>query len=284
MYRGGKMNMKTLITMCLCILLTACASKPKEKTRAERQAELYYNQGTRELVAKDYTLALQKLLEANRLKPNDSKICNNLGMAYYFKKDHETGIRFVKKSIKLDPKNTDAKLNLATIYMQDNKLDKAETLYKSLLKDLTYTKHSRTYYNLAMIELRRNNDTKAVEYLDKSVEDNPNYCPSYYKLGDIASKRGSYKKALKFYKSSGMGICYDNIKPHLAQIEMMIKLKDYDQARLKLDEMMEKYAMTKHESIVKLKIEEVNRMRRLSERTNQEYSKKLDRNFLSTDF
>lgn len=278
------MNFKSLLIFCMCLLLSACASKKKEKSPAEKRAETYYNQGTMELVAKDYTLALQKLLRANELKPNDSKICNNLGMTFYFKNDYEKAVRFVKKAIKLDPKNTDAKLNLATIYMNRKEFTKAKDIYKNLLKDLTYTGHNRTYYNLALINIEEQNISEAITNLNKSIEVNENYCPAYYKLGEIAKRRKNYKKALDFYKSSSMGTCYNQIKPHFSQVDMMIKLNRYDDARIKLDEMLEKFALTKHEAQVKLKIEEVNRARRNFDNRNQEYSQNLDRNFLSTDF
>lgn len=279
------MNFRFINMLVLCVVLTACASKSKDdKTSAERKAEVFYNQGTRELTAGEYTLALQKLLQANQLTPNDSKICNNLGMAYYFKKDIRSALKFVKKAVKLDPKNVDAKLNLATIYMRENNLNKAEQIYLALLKDLTYLGHNRTHYNLAIIYLLQNQESKAVEHLNKSVEINSNYCPAYFKLGEIAKKRRNYKKALEFYKDASMGVCYDNIKPHIAQVDMMIKLNRYDDARLKLDEMLEKFALTKEESLVKLKIDEVNRKRRLFDSRNREYSQNVDRNFLSTDF
>lgn len=270
--------------LSIALFFTACASKKKELSPDEKRAMLYYNQGTRELVAEEYTLALQKLLRANKLMPNDSRIINNLAMAYYFKKDKANAVRLLKKSLKLDSSNADAKLNLATIYMKDGELSKAEEIYKNLLEDLTYMGHNRTYYNLALIKLSENNSTKAIEYLNKAVEVDPNYCPAFYKLGQISKERKDYKRALEYYKDATMGVCYQNIKPHIAQVEMMMNLHRYDDARIKLDEMLEKFAMTKDEVLVKMKIDEVNKRRRIYEQGPQEYSKKLDRNFLSTDF
>jgi tetratricopeptide (TPR) repeat protein len=273
-----------ILSFLSLFLIVSCASKNKELTPEEKRASLYYNQGTRELVAKDYTLALQKLLKANKYKPNDSKICNNLGMAYYFKKDVKNAVKFLKKAIKLNSENTDAKLNLATIHMKENNYDKAKGIYNKLLEDLTYLGHHRTYYNLALISLVEQREQEAIEYLNKSVEINENYCPAFYKLGEIAEKRRQYKKALEFYKDATIGTCYNNIKPHMAQVDMMAKLKNYDDARIKLDEMLEKFAMTKEEIIVKNKIESINAERRNFDNVEKEYSKNIDRNFLSTDF
>lgn len=253
-------------------------------TPSEKKAELYYNQGTRELVAKDYTLALQKLLRANQLRPDDTRILNNLGMAFFFKKDQRNALKFIKKAIKLDESNMDAKLNLATIYMKSSQLNKAKEIYQDLLGELTYLGHHRTHYNMALISLAQNKNQEAIEHLNKSIEINPNYCPAFFKLGELAQKRKNYSKALGFYKDSTMGTCYNNITPHMAQVDMMVKLQNYDDARIKLDEMLEKFALTREEILVKNKIEEVNNTRRTFEHNDQEYSKNLNRNILSSDF
>ena len=273
-----------VLSLLILFLLVSCASKDKNLTPEQKRAALYYNQGTRELVAKDYTLALQKLLQAYRYTPNDSKVCNNLGMAYYFKNDKAKAYKFLHKAIKLDKENTDAKLNLATIHMKEQNYEKAKSIYTKLLEDLTYLGHHRTHYNLALISLVENREQKAIEHLNKSVEINENYCPAFYKLGEIAQKRRQYKKALEYYKDATIGTCYNNIKPHMAQVDMMAKLKFFDEARIKLDEMLEKFAMTKQEVLVKNKIESINAQRRNFENVEREYSKNIDRNFLSTDF
>jgi hypothetical protein len=70
----------------------------------------------------------------------------------------------------------------------------------------------------------------------------------------------------------------------MAQVEMMMKLNRFDDARIKLDEMLEKFAMTKNEIHIKQKIDQVNNARRNFDSQSREYSKNLDRNFLSTDF
>ena len=57
----------------------------KESAR-EKKTKLYYGQGTEMLVKKEYSKALEYLLEAQKLDPKDSEIQNNLGMAYFSKK------------------------------------------------------------------------------------------------------------------------------------------------------------------------------------------------------
>ena len=55
--------MRIQLMLVLALLITACASGEK-KNIAEKQAELHYEHGTSELLAKNYTQAITHLLKA----------------------------------------------------------------------------------------------------------------------------------------------------------------------------------------------------------------------------
>src|SRR5690606_15241113 len=101
-------------------LVTGCSSQSIEKPN-EKKADLYYGQGTTDLYAKNYTQALKNLLKADELTPNNSKIQNNLGMAYYFKEQEKLALFHLTRAAEIDPTNTDAKMNIATIYFNSGK-------------------------------------------------------------------------------------------------------------------------------------------------------------------
>jgi type IV pilus assembly protein PilF len=118
------MNAKSFLLMSVLFIVTSCASDDvnRELTIDEKKAELYYDQGTSELIQKNYSQALNNLLKAKELRPLDSKVRTNLGMAYYFKEQVQLAVSELKEAIKLDTKNSDAKLNLATIYFETGKI------------------------------------------------------------------------------------------------------------------------------------------------------------------
>ena len=147
--------MKLIIGLFFIFSLLGCSTK-KQKKITLRKAELYYGHGTENLISRNYTKALEFLLKANELDPDNSKIINNMAMAYYFKKQRNTAINLLKKAIKLDPKNSDAKNNLASIYVDSNMLQEAKDLYKQVQKDLIYSHQYRTFYNLAVIAEKEN--------------------------------------------------------------------------------------------------------------------------------
>ena len=93
-----------LIVTLLFFVVGCGGQQVVDKSTEEKKADLYYSTGTANLMNGSYTEALDKLIEANQLRPNDTKILNNLGMAYYFKNDVKNALFHIKKAIEVDPK------------------------------------------------------------------------------------------------------------------------------------------------------------------------------------
>lgn len=239
-----------LLTILALSIFVSCATE-KVVSGSEKKASLYYNQGTIELNAKEYTSALKNLLQANKFKPNDSKILNNLGMAYFFKNAKKRAISIVKRAVKVDPKNSDARTNLGSIYLSENQLVQAKRQYDIVLKDLTYPKQFRTHYNLGMIALRHKNEKSAINSFLSSVEEREEYCSAHYQLGNIYYKRKQFDKALKKYRSASFGTCVNLPEPNYKQALSLIKLEQFSQAKEKLTNLIERHSLTKHEKLAK---------------------------------
>lgn len=253
--------MKFLMTIIIVFSLFSCASnKVEEISPREKKANLYYGQGTAELLNKNYTVALKHLLDAHSLNPNDSKICNNLGMAYYYKKRPQIAIKFVKKALKIDPKNTDARINLASLYAHINQDKEAEKHYLLVLEDLTYQSQFKTYYSLAALYIKKNDYPKAITYLKQSINENDQYCPAHYKLGELFFKERRYNLALEKFKDASKGVCYDNPQPVYQQALALIELRDYGMAKLKLEEILERFALSEYERKARRKLKLLTRI------------------------
>ena len=199
--------MKGIIIFCLVSILFSCSSSDKKKT-ITKKAELYYGHGTDHLISKNYSKALELLLKSNELDPNNSKILNNLAMAYYFKKQNQTAISLLKKSIDINPKNSDARNNLAGIYFDSKNYTAAKKEYLQVEKDLIYPHQYRTYYNLSLIEEKQRNYSQMIDYLNKSKSERDDYCPTHLKLGQFYLKNQNYAQAIKSFKSGSKGTCY----------------------------------------------------------------------------
>lgn len=239
-------------------LLVSCASPDTRSSSASKVADIHYSHGTQELMARNYTQAITHLLKAVELDPTNPDIHNNLGMAYYFKSEREMALQHIRRALELDPKNTDARINVASLQFEAGDLAGAERLYLEALKDLTYEKHARTYFNLALIEQRRGDPAKSVAYFRRSVKEDQDYCPSWLALGQLDFQARRYPEAAKNFRQARMGICANDPAPLYWQAATDVKLGDFFNARLKLEELLAKFGTSSYADLAREKMSEMN--------------------------
>ena len=275
----------SFVLLSIIIFISSCASSSKEA----KKGELLYQIGTKHLINKEYTLALISLKKALKKMPDDSRIHNNLAMAYYFKKDIGTAKKLLHKSIKLDTNNSDARNNLASIYLQEGKLSEARTQYTHILKDLTYSNQFRTHFNLSVLAQKENKIDQALKHLDLSIQENVNYCPAHFEMANIYSKKKEYDKAYKSYRSASMGSCYDNPAPHYYQAVTLLKQEKHDLALTKFEEITSRFTNSKFSSMSLANINEIKSTHNKSEFETSSLSpfqlkQRLERNISSPNF
>lgn len=226
-----------LFTLLLTLLAVSCSSsKIAQLTPDEKKAKIYYSHGTAALISKDYTKALDLLIKAKALSPDNPKIYNNLAMAYYFKKHKQNAKKYLKKTLELEPNNADARNNLASMYFKQKKYTMAEKEYKKVLKNLTYPNQYRTYYNLALIDMKQDKSDDALLKLKQSIAENKDYCASHFLLGQIYEKGYEYQKAFKSYKNARLGMCVKYPAPLLRSAIVLMDMQKYSKAeKLLLD-------------------------------------------------
>lgn len=276
--------MKSFLIIFTALLVSCASQNTEEKTPAEKKAMIYYGEGTQQLINKEYTKALKNLMEANVLQPNDSKIMNNLGMAFFFKGNKQRAIEYINRSIELDNKNTDARINLATIHMNMGQLNQAEVQYKEILKDLVYEGQFKTYYNLGILNLKKGQKHQAINYFKQSINTFENYCPAHYELGKIALEAGSYEKALQYFKDAGMGVCYNNPEPIYMQGLALIKLGQYVKAQEKLETILGRFEKSQYAVLARKKLSLIRKMSQSNSQDNIKATFKIEEDLSSADF
>lgn len=233
-----------MILLASIFILISCASSEEKQTPEQKRAEIFFNHGTNMLVHQKYTEALKNLLEAYKLTPEDSKLCNNLGMAYYFKDQVATAISFIKKSIALDEKNSDAKNNLASIYFEQNKLDDALKLYQEISKDLIYEHQYRVYGNIGLIYQKKGMNLAAIEHYKLAIKDSIDYCPAHYNLGQLSMQRYDYQGAISAFKDGIKGSCFKQAMTHMALADAYVKAREFGHAETALNTILKQFPNT----------------------------------------
>ncbi len=264
---------KVLATFFLStLLLASCASnqEPADKTVEQKKAELYYGEGTRDLIKKDYSAALLNLTKAKEYDSKDSQIRNNLGMAYYFREQPELAIKELKEAIDLDKKNSDAKVNLGAIYLEKNRLKEARQMFEEVTSDLTYNAQFRNYYNLAMVSLKEGDRASAFDYLARSVKERADYCQAHFKLGELYTEEYKFKQALESFKEASKGTCVNEPAPHYQQALTLINLNRTDEARTKFKEIVTKFPNSRFHSLANQQLKKLSNQMTTEQAVNRQ--------------
>lgn len=243
--------MKGIIFTIALIALVSCSSNSKNSN--EKKAMLFYAHGTEQLLSKNYTDALKNLSKANKIKPNDSKILNNLGMAYYFKGRPHQALDLIKDSLEVNPKNSDARNNLASIYFSLRKYDQAEKQYNLILDDLTYRHVYRVHYNLGLIDLKKNDIRSSIKNFERASGLHVNYCAANFQLAVLHQRMKKYSKAAEWYKKAGRGDCKSNPKIYYYWAGLLAELGKDEEAVEKYEYVIEEFENTRYAKDAKRK-------------------------------
>lgn len=246
------------LAILAAMMVSACSTNSlSPQSVDEKRAEVFYERGTSELVNKNYQSALSNLLEAKKLTPKNSKVRNNLGMAYYFRDQVSLAEVELKEAIDLDKGNSDARLNLGSILMEKNQLKEARELFVTNEKDLLFVNQHRNYYNLALLNLKEGDRREAFIYLSKSVKERNDYCQAHYKLGELYYEEYKFKQAYDSFKEAGKGTCVSEPAPHYQMGMALMNMNRSEDAKRKFQEVMEKFSSTRFATLSSVQIKKL---------------------------
>lgn len=257
--------------------MVSCAGlngEKKDKSILDKKFDLYYSQGTANLVKKDYTSALSYFIKAYDLKQNDSKLLNNMGMTYYFKNRVKKAHQYLVKSLKIDPKNSDARNNLASLYFIQGKYKAAKQQYKLVIADLIYQDQHRAHYNLGLIYIREKNYDAAIKEIQVAAKLRQDYCAANYQLGKVFYIKRNYIEAIKSFREAQKGTCVKEPLPHWNQALTYIKMNDFHLARRKLKEIIERFGATKFSALANNKLRKISSLEMIKEKDDLKLKEK----------
>jgi len=124
----------------------------------------------------------------------------NLGIMYANQNKLTAAAKQYEEAIKVDSLFFPAKANLAIIYNQLDKNDKAEILLRDLVKN--HHELSESYYYLGLLLAEKKNFTEAIKYMKKASELIPKRVRINYNIGLMLQNLGKIKEAEKELKKA----------------------------------------------------------------------------------
>jgi len=196
---------EAFLSFTLIVSLGGCSSTQEKK----EQAELHLRIGTAHLTKGHYPQALQELLTAEELDPENEIIQNNLGLAYYVRNEFQLAEQHFKKAIAINPKYSDAKNNLGRVYTETGLYDSAVQVLTEVTKDLVYPTPEKAFVNLGLVHMKLSDYQAAKSDFQKAIEANNKFCTAYNYYGQSLFHLGQYELAQSAFDNA-LQLCKNN--------------------------------------------------------------------------
>jgi len=191
------MKTKLYILVCICTVMASCtpaAQTQKQNKIAQaikKEGDVFQTQG-------NYTAALSKLLDAEKIAPDDPYIQNSLGLAYMGKKKDDMAVQAFNKALVLKPDYTEALNNLGAAYLRDEKWDIAIKTFNKVLEDITYPTPHYPLANIGWAQMEQNNYPLAQKYFLSALREVPGFIQAVHGLAQLYIRTGQTDRAIAY--------------------------------------------------------------------------------------
>ncbi len=192
---------KRIILLCIVLSFVVACSGNRTK-RNETLAAIHYDAGRVYIQDKNFYGALEELVKAVEMVPDNPDYRQMLALTYYARKMYREAISEYIKTLQIKPQHVEANMNLASLYIELKNWDLAiphlEAAQTGRL--LKKREHEMLYNNMGLAYYGIKDYKKSVIYSKKAIELDPNFVFPYYNLGMALDKLGKYDKAIDAYK------------------------------------------------------------------------------------
>jgi tetratricopeptide (TPR) repeat protein len=197
------MKMKSALIVFACFGLTFCASSQSKMARSrERDPQYQYNLGLFYLNGNSVDEAIRYLNKSLSLNPRYFLAWNALGLAQSMKGNFQEATAALLKSLEVNSQFTEARNNLGTIYQELRFVDKAEEQFKKALEDENYASRELPYYNLANLYYSMDRIDEAYENVQKAIQIKKRLAMAHDLKGRILERKGDIGGAIDSYKEA----------------------------------------------------------------------------------
>jgi tetratricopeptide (TPR) repeat protein len=186
----------------------------------------------------DSNRALALFRKARANNPQDPAPVLNIAAVYAIEKKYPEAIREYEAVLKLDPQRNEAVSAIAHILIRQNEKQAA---VERVQRQIANSKDPAPLYQLlGQMSLENKEFSKAIDYLNKATELNPNLLSAYFLIGNAYAAQQKFDQAIELYEQVAkkspksiqpymmVGILYDLKKQPQKSNEYYKKILDID--------------------------------------------------------
>lgn len=232
------MTLRTSISAALLILAFGCAHTPTEKER--QRAQIHYDLAIQAQSSGSIQEALSELQKSVKLDPYFPESHNALAILLHVAFGrHDEAIAHYRKAIELRPTFSEAKTNLANVYLDLMRYDEAIALYEEALNDMLYATPFIAQGNLGWALYQKGEKQRGLEGIRAAVTMNPKFCLGFKNLGLIHDESGETREACRQF-GRYREACPDTADAYKREGVCLAKLGQAEEAKQRLGECVQK--------------------------------------------
>lgn len=182
------------------LLFLGCANG--SGTNPAGKADSLLNLGVSYMHRDKPEMALEKLLEAERLAPKDPKIQNHLGLTYLQLDQNEQALSHFYKALSLDPDYSEVHNNLAWANIRMGRYSEAVVEAGRALENLTYNTPEFAYNNQGLAYYKMGQNEKAVEAYQMALRKSPRFSTAFNNLGQSYMALDKVDEAIQAFNNA----------------------------------------------------------------------------------
>lgn len=196
--------------LCLCVVLTGCASPTPEKKEItpREKARLLTEVANGALLEGDPTGALQNLAIAEKTDASLPELYHTRALAFYMKHDLGEALRNARKAVALKPEYLEANNTLGKILVDLGRYQEAIGPLEIAAYSPVYRDAYKAFTNLGIAKDKQGNISEAEIYYSRAIQESPGLaCQAYYLRGNIELKTSRTREAISDYDRSTKKLC-----------------------------------------------------------------------------
>ena len=180
--------------LAACLGGISCKHYPDEHDR--QGSQIHFDLGVQAQIANDAQGAYREFKQASDLDPMNAEAHNALGILLHLAFNRpEQAIAQYREALENKPTFSEAKVNLANVYLSQDKYEDAIVLYEQALNDMLYPTPFIAQNNLGWAYFKKGDAAQGLSNIKAAVTTNPKFCQGYRNLALIYDAQNSPRLA-----------------------------------------------------------------------------------------
>jgi len=227
-----KQRIYTCMSLCLLICcLFACAT---DQMQTKKRAKALQDMGNAMAADGNLRGALGRLLEAVKLDPDNVDLNHQIAIVLRNLGQYDLSLKYFQRTLTLDPKFSEARNNLGTLYLLMEKWDAAIACFKEAINDILYKTPQYAYNNMGYAYYKKGDYDRAIECYHQALSSSRSYTLAHVNLARAYEAKGELDQAAAAYREAVRLTPKERVA-HLGLAKILLKQGKKAEAKEELD-------------------------------------------------